>query len=151
MVRGGAATTARPGHTLLELVMAAALMALALVPALGLMQDALDINEEIMSQQMINTLCISKLEEQLALAAASFTEATASGSFSGDGYSSLRYTTSRSTDEVDGGVPDELMVVSATVWEDADADTVLDSDEPQATFSSKVAKMALYAEEVGGG
>ena len=41
------------------------------------------------------------------------------------------------------------MAVTATVWDDLDADTLPDADEPTITFASKIAKLASYEKEAG--
>jgi len=142
--RPNSASLARSGYTLIELVMAASLTALAIVPALAVMRDSIELGTSLDSQNMITTLCVAKLEEHLALAAATFDEAKDSGNFSSDGHSELRYTVTRSTAGIDGGIADQLMAVTVTVWNDADSDTNQDADESSLTLASKIAKMAKY-------
>ncbi|PHR98429.1 MAG: hypothetical protein COA78_26170 [Blastopirellula sp.] len=95
----------------------------------------------------MNLLAVGKLEEQLSIAAANFTEGTDSGSFSSISLSTLRYSASRSMQVADGGIVDELMVVSVTVWEDTDSDSIIDNDERQVIFATKVSNMVVYADE----
>ncbi len=124
--------------------MASSLTALAIVPALAVMRDSIELGASLDTKNMITTLCVAKLEEHLALAAASFAETNASGDFSSTGYGMLRYSVSRSAAVKAGGIPDQLMTVTVTVWNDADSDTVQDPDESALTLASKIAKMAKY-------
>jgi len=124
--------------------MAASLTALAIVPALSVMRDSIDLGTSLDTQNMITTLCVAKLEEHLALAAATFVATNESGDFSSDGFGQLRYRVTRSTAAADGGIPDQLMAVTVTVWNDADNNSVQDADESSLTLASKIAKMAKY-------
>lgn len=130
--------------------MTSALMALVLAPTLKVMRDGVELGRKIESREMVNAFCISKLEEQLALAAAEFTEATATGTFAADGYAQFHWQAIRSTDPSDGGMEDRLMAVTVVVWDDEDGSGTLGTSEPQATFATKVAKLALYQQAAGG-
>ncbi|MCG8584159.1 MAG: hypothetical protein MI757_05550 [Pirellulales bacterium] len=134
----------RRGTSLLEMTVAVGLLALALVPGLRLMRDAMQWGGEINDREMIVTLCVSTLEENLATVANSWTEATSTGSFAGQGYADLRYSVSASEQTSDGGMPDQLMAVTVTVWHDANGNGSLDSEESFTTMASKVAKLATY-------
>ena len=50
----------RGGHTLLELVMAAFVMGLVLVPALVLMRRSMELSRKLDTRNMMTTLAISK-------------------------------------------------------------------------------------------
>ena len=137
----------RRGHTMVELVAATALMAVALVPTLALIRDSIEMSRRTETQYKLATLCVSKLEEHLALGAASWTSISTAGDFSGTGQTTIHFEVDRSDAALDGGIPDQLMAVTITVWEDADDDDVRDSTELQMTLSSKIAKMAVYEDE----
>ncbi len=142
----------RRGHTLLEIILAGALIATALVPALRLMRDGLRISREIETGELLTTFCVSKLEEHLALTSADWQDTDYSGDFSAEGYSNLRFEVECSDSGGDGGITDELMAVTATVWDDLDGDGSFDSEqEPSVVLGSKVAKLVNYQNEVGGG
>ncbi len=147
MLSGAPPTTIRPGHTMVELVAATSLMAVALVPTLALIRDSTELSREIETRYKLATLCVSKLEEHLAEAAASWTTTSSSGDFSGTGQATIHYEADRSDAVIDGGILDQLMAVTITVWEDADNDDVRDTGELQVTFNSKIAKMAIYQDE----
>ncbi len=133
---------------MLEVLLATALMAIALVPALRLMRDGLRVGRELENRELLTTFSTSKLEEHLALVSAVWQTGNYSGDFSAEGYSNLRFTVTRSDSGADGGISDQLMAVVATVWHDLDGDGSLDSDEPAVVLGSKVAKLASYQSEV---
>jgi hypothetical protein len=80
----------------------------------------------------------------LATASANWSSGTTSGDFSSLGYSQIRFRVVSSDLAASGGIPDRLMAVTATVWEDRDGDLVVDAGEPQAVLASKTAKLASY-------
>lgn len=135
---------ARSGTSLLELTVAVGLLAMTLVPALRLMRDAMDWGSDINERELIVTLCVSTLEENLAIVAQGWSETTSNGSFASEGYAELRYSMTASQQTSDGGMPDQLMAVSVTVWHDANNNDGLDTGESYTTMASKVAKLATY-------
>jgi hypothetical protein len=135
----------RRGTSLLELTVAVGLLALALVPGLRLMRDAMDWGGDIDNRELIVTLCVSTLEENLAKVASDWSATTATGSFASEGFSDLRFEMTSSESTGDGGIPDQLMAVTVTVWHDSNNSSSRDSDESYTTMASKVAKMATYS------
>src|SRR6186997_968000 len=80
-------TRTRPrGQTLLELIGATTVIALALVPALRIMRDTIRVGRDTESSNLSATFAASKLEEHLMLTAGTFTASTVTGNFSADGY-----------------------------------------------------------------
>ena len=144
--RRSAPRTRRRAHTLLELLMASSLMAVTLVPALVLFRDSMQVSHKLEVRELLTTLCASKLEEHLALAAAdaNWQPLSASGNFSAQGYASLKFQVQRTdtSSELTGG--GGLMSVIVTVWDDSDGDNLLDTGEPWTVLASKVAQMASY-------
>jgi len=132
-------------------VLATALLAVALVPAVRLMRESLAVGREIEAREQLTTFSTSKLEEHLALVGADWSTGDYRGDFSSEGHAKLRFLVRRSDLGGDGGVVDQLMAVTATVWEDQDGDGTLDSGEPSVILGGKVAKIASYQEEVGSG
>ena len=128
----------------MEIVLASALMAITLVPALRLMRDALSVSREIETCEILTTLSVSKLEEHLALASADWQSGDFVGDFSAEGYPSFRFHVQRSDSDADGGIADQLMAVTSSAWEDLDGGGSLDADEPSVTLSSKVARLTSY-------
>jgi len=140
----------RRGQTLIELVAATTMMAVAIVPGLSLMRDGMRVSRELEVAGVMTSLCASKQEEHLALSAATWSESTASGNFSAEGYPNVRFSVVRSDESADGGISDRLMAVTTTVWEDVDSDSTLDSTEASVTFATKVARIASYENEASG-
>ena len=140
----------RCGFSLLETLMAGTVLAVVLVPALATMKRGLALARDVETVQMTATLCVSKMEEQLALTAHDFSTATVSGNFAADGYASIRYTATRSDTALAGGIPDRLMALTVTVWQDDNGNSALDSGEISTNLSTKVAKMAIYQSTTGG-
>ena len=87
---------------------------------------------------------IRKVEEHLALVSGDWQTGTYTGDFSADGYPDSRFLVVRSDAAVNGGIPDELMAVTATTWNDSDGDQAADADEPAVVFGSKLAKLSSY-------
>jgi hypothetical protein len=44
----------------------------------------------------------------------------------------------------DGGITDQLMAITVTVWHDANGNSSRDANESYTTMASKVAKLATY-------
>ncbi|NQU20724.1 MAG: hypothetical protein HQ567_05525 [Candidatus Nealsonbacteria bacterium] len=131
--------------------MASTLMAVALVPGLRLMRNGLRVGRELENRELLTTFCTSKLEEHLALVSAVWQTGNYGGDFSAEGYPDLRFAVTRSDSGAAGGIGDQLMAVVATAWNDLDGDGSLDNNEPAVVLGCKVAKLASYQSEVGGG
>lgn len=142
-----AAVRHRRGNTLIELVAATTVLAIALVPALRLMRDALAVEEEVEYASAMATLCAGQLEQALAKTSASWNTATESGSYASLGYSRLKYSVTKSDAPASGGLTNQLLAITATVWDDTDNDSVLDVGEKKVQFSTKLAKLAVYGTE----
>ncbi len=139
----------RRGYTLLEVIAAAALTGTVLVASLALLRDAVGLSNRVDRHNLAHALCVSKLEEQLNLAAANFTTANLSGSYVSQGFSDVRFHVLRSDSGADGGISNRLMAVTVTVWVDTNGDAVISSGEQSVSLASKVAKLALYVSEAG--
>jgi hypothetical protein len=133
----------------MELIVATALLAVSLVPALRLLRDAFEQSRRIETLAMMATLCVSKMEEHLQRTEATWQIGTAGGDFSADGRADLRYRAISSEDAAEGGIPERLMAITVTVWHDLDSDLSPDAGEPSVVLASKVAKMKRYQDEAG--
>jgi hypothetical protein len=140
----------RRGQTLLELVAASTIIAVALVPALRIMRDAIRVGRETEMANLIATFSVSKLEQSLAETAGSWSTTTLSGNFASEGYSQVRYVVVRSDSSGDGGIPNVVMAISSTVWEDRDGDSAWDAGELRSVFASKLAKSVAYSNIANG-
>ena len=135
------------GHTMLELVVAGMLLAATLVPALGMMRDGMTVSGQIEKRGLITTFCVSKLDEQLALAAAYWSNGTVTGNFAAEGQPQLRFRIVTSDAVAAGGLVNRLMAVTSTVWQDTNGNSAQDGGEPYVTLASKTAKMAVYQDD----
>lgn len=149
---------ARSGQTLLELVAATTIIAIALVPALRMMRDSLRIGRETETANLLATLAASRLEEYLLLSAGQWGDipagnnwntTTVSGNYTADGYPNLKFSVDR-TDVAPSGIPATLLSITATVWNDLDNDNVLDAGEPRSVFATKIARNVAYTNEADG-
>jgi hypothetical protein len=50
----------------------------------------------------------------------------------------------------DGGIANQLMAISSTVWSDTNSDGNLDAGEPKVIFASKQARNVSYQQEAAG-
>jgi hypothetical protein len=130
-------------------MVAGVLAALALVPALRLMRDGMEISREIETEELLTTFCASKLEEHLAMASADWETGTYNGDFAAEGYPRLRFSVQRSDAVGDGGITDQLMAVTAVAWEDVDGSETLDPGEWSVVFASKASQLPDYLAEAG--
>ena len=128
----------------MELTLALVLVAGTFVPALRLLRQALEQSRAVEQRNMIVGLAASKLEERMAVASATWTTGTVSGTFSNQGNPELRYTVSHSDSTSAGGIPNRLMALQCTVWHDANANAQRDSGESYVVFASKISKLAGY-------
>jgi hypothetical protein len=139
----------RAGYSLLEVVLASSLCATALVGALAILRDGMTYATNIDTRQLILIYGVSKMEEQLAVVAASWATGTVTGDYSADGYPTMRYSVTRSDSPASGGLTNQLMVVGVTVYSDANNNGSMDTAEMRTTFSTKIGKMANYQSMAG--
>jgi hypothetical protein len=135
---------ARKAYSLLEVVLASAICATALVPALAMLRDGMTLADTIDKRHMILIYGVSKMEEQLAVAAANWTRGTVSGDFAADGHANIRFNATCSDDPINGGIADRLMNVSVTVYSDDDGDDSLDATESRTVLTTKIGKLVSY-------
>ncbi|MCI0332161.1 MAG: hypothetical protein L0228_02915 [Planctomycetes bacterium] len=135
---------AENAYSLLEVVMASAICATALVPALAFMRDGMALADTIDTKHMLLTYAVSKMEEQLAVVGATWTEGTLVGDFAADGHAYIRYTVTQSDAPASGGIDGRLMNVSVTTYSDDDSDDAMDAAEARITVTTKVSKLVSY-------
>jgi hypothetical protein len=135
---------ARNAYSLLEVVMASAICATALVPALALMRDGMTLANTIDTRHMLLTYAVSKMEQQLAVIGATWSEGTSTGDFAADGHANIRFSITTSDAPASGGIDNSLMNVSVTTYSDADGDDTMDAAEAQITVTTKVGKLMSY-------
>lgn len=139
--------TRRAGYSLLELVLAVALVAGTLAPAMALLRDGMELSRTTDERQLLTNYAVQKLEERLSIVAAGWTSpvsGSASGDLAAEGFSSIRYTVTWSDAVASGGLLDQLIRVDSTTYLDADGDDAMDADEPRCVFRTKIAKFPSY-------
>jgi hypothetical protein len=130
-------------------MLASAICASALVPALALLRDGLALADTIDTRHQILLCGVSKMEEQLAIVAATWSTGNIAGDFSADGYPGVRFTATRSDSAASGGITARLMNVSVTAYSDDNGNSAMDSSESRTTLTTKVSKLATYEDEAG--
>jgi prepilin-type N-terminal cleavage/methylation domain-containing protein len=135
------------GFSLLEMVMAATIVAGVLVPTMAVMRDAMAKSRELGRRNLMSNYAVSILESQAATTMLNWTTSTSSGDFSDDGHSALRYTASRSDAPTDGGLTGQLMHVQVRVYDDADGNSTFDANELNALYRTKIARLQSYEDE----
>jgi hypothetical protein len=134
-------------YSLLEVVLASVICSTALVPALAMMRDGMTFASTIDKRHLLLIYGVGKMEEQMAIAAADWSEGTASGDFAADGHAGIRFTATRSDDSTSGGISKRLMSVSVTTYSDDDNDDTLDAAEARTILTTKIAKLVTYEYE----
>jgi hypothetical protein len=131
-------------YSLLEVVLASAICATALVPALACLRDSATLGDTIDKRHLLLIYGVSKMEEQLAIVGATWSTGTLTGDFAADGHPNIRFTATRSDAPASGGITNRLMNISVTTYSDDDADDVLDAAEIRTLFTTKIAKLVTY-------
>jgi hypothetical protein len=139
----------RPGYSLLEVVLASTICLTALVPALALLRDGMANATKIDTRHRLLIYGVSKLEEQLAIVAATWSTGSSNGDFAAEGASAIRFSATRSDSAGSGGITNRLMSVSVTVYGDDNANATLDAGELSSTFTTKVSKLVNYETMAG--
>lgn len=136
----------RLGQTMLELIAATTIIAIALVPALKSMRNNLDSLDRLERDETLVRLCTSQLEQELALTAGTWDLTSSSGHF-GPANPDFRFIASKTDSPAEGGVVGELAVIDVVVWHDADGGNDLDADEQQSRLATKLARVISYEYE----
>ncbi|MEX2317814.1 MAG: hypothetical protein WD669_11720 [Pirellulales bacterium] len=137
------------GYSLLEVVLASAICTTALVTALAILREGVSNAGKIDTRHLMLIYGVSKMEEQLAVVAASWATGTLNGDFASDGFADIRFTATRTDNPASGGITNQLMSISVTVYSDDDSDDTLDANEMQSIFTTKIGKMANYESMAG--
>ncbi|HWL72561.1 MAG TPA: hypothetical protein VNQ74_01655 [Burkholderiaceae bacterium] len=137
-------------YSLLEVVMASAICATALVPALAFMRDGMTLATTIDTKHMLLTYAVSKMEEQLAVVGATWAEGTIAGDFAVDGHPNIRFAAVTSDAPVSGGIDGRLMNLVVTTYSDDNANDVMDAAEARITVTTKISKLMSYENKASG-
>jgi type II secretory pathway pseudopilin PulG len=144
--RSSFALRRRSAQTMLELIAATTIIAIALVPALKATRSSLMNLEHLERNEQLVALCTSMLEREMAATAASWDLSARSG-VAPASIPDVRFLVNKSDEASAGGIPGELAVVDVIVWHDTDRGGDLDSDEPRSRLSTKLAKVTSYEYE----
>lgn len=131
-------------------MLAAGICATALVPALALLRDGMTLADNIDTRHLLLVYGVSKMEEHLAIVAASWTTGTANGDFAADGHANVRFSVSRSDNPANGGITGRLMSVTVTTYSDDDGDDAMDANEMRTTLTTKIGKFVSYENKAAG-
>ena len=142
----------RRGTTLLELVAASTIIAIALVPALRIMRDSLRVSRQLEIREAMTTIAMSVLEQESARVSGQWAMQTTThrNAGKGSGYPAIIAISTASDSLAKGGIPGSLAVVSVTAFEDANRTGSLDNGESSITFATKVAELTSYRFEAQG-
>jgi hypothetical protein len=135
------------GYSLLEVVLASTICATALVPALAFLREGTILADTIDKRHLMLICGVAKMEEQMSVVAATWTEGTISGDFASDGHANIRYSVTRSDDPASGGIVNRLMNVSVTIYSDDDGDDALDAAEMRTILTTKIGKLVTYEDK----
>lgn len=135
----------RCAYSLLEVVLASAICASALVPALAFMRDGIALSDIIDTKHLLLTCGVSKMEEQIAVVGATWPSGTITGNFAADGQAGIRFSVTRSDAVASGGLVNQLMVVTVTAYSDDNGNSAMDASEARLVLTTKVAKLVSYA------
>jgi len=135
----------RSAYSLLELVLAVALVGGTLVPALALMRDSMTLSRTTDQRALLANYAIDKLEERTADVAMNWPgNGSNEGDLAADGHASVRYLVEWSDDPASGGIDQQLMHIEVTTYLDQDGDDALGAGEPRCYFRTKIGKFATY-------
>ena len=142
----------RRGTTLLELVAASTVIAIALVPALRIMRDSLRVSRQLEVREAMATIAMSVLEQESARVSGQWTMQTTTHRDPGrnSGYPSVIAISTTSDSLAQGGIPGSLAVVNVTAFDDVNRTGSLDNNEPSITFATKIAGLTSYRFEAQG-
>ena len=129
------------------MIAATALVAGTLAPALAVMRNAMASSRELSQRNLLANYAVRSLEVASGTTMQAWTTGTTAGDFAADGYSTIRYSITRSDAPANGGVTNRLMHVQVTTYADANGNAALDANEIAVRLRTKVAKLLTYANE----
>jgi hypothetical protein len=126
------------------MIAATALLAGTLAPALALMRDAMSASREAHRRHMLANYAVTVLEYAAGASMQNWGNDTTTGNFATDGHPTIRYQLTRSDNPADGGLTDRLLHLRATVYDDANNNSIADASELKVRYRTKVAKLLTY-------
>ena len=142
----------RRGTTLLELVAASTVIAVALVPALRIMRDSLRVSRQLEVREAMATIAMSVLEQEASRVSGQWNMQTTTHRDPGrnSGYPSILAVSTTTDSTKGGGIPGSLAVVDVTAFEDSNRSGTFDANEPSIKFATKIAGLTSYRFEAQG-
>lgn len=138
----------RSGLTLLEVLAASAVLAVALAPALRITRTALLTADRLDRQERCLTVANDRVEVLMARTAADWdtvvTGAPVYASAAVPGYPGMRAYDMSTDSPGYGGIAGRLAAVGTLTWYDEDGDGMADADEPQVQLGTAVARLTAY-------
>ena len=128
----------RTGSSLLEVVAAAMLAALVVLPTMDLLIQSGLVSERLLVEGVLENEVASVLSQRQAELQDSFAAATTSGAMDIAGLENVRFETAATFHE--GVLADDLIVLRATVWEDANQDGARNDGERFRELWSMIAR-----------
>jgi type II secretory pathway pseudopilin PulG len=137
-------TRPRRAFSLVEMILATALVAGTLAPALAVMRNAMATSRETTKRLLLANYAVEVLEYAQGISMQTWFSGTVPGNLASDGYANIRYTITWSDAPASGGVTGKLMHVQVVVFDDANGNSALDSTELAVRYRTKVAKLTTY-------
>jgi len=134
----------RRGFSLLEMVMATALVIGVLAPALAVVRDAMASSRTVNYRNLLANYAVFVMEKEIAATATSWTTGSTYGDLASEGHSQIRYSVTKTDETSGGGIEDQLMHIHVSVFFDEDSDAYQDEDELSVTYRTKVANLESY-------
>ena len=131
-------------------MLASAICATALVPALALLRDGIALADTIDTRHLLLTYGVSKMEEQLAIVGGDLDRREPSPAILPPTASQHPLQRRRGpTQSASGGITNQLMNVSVTAYSDDNGNDTMDASELRTTLTTKVSKLVSYESKAG--
>ncbi|MCD0461726.1 hypothetical protein [Roseiconus lacunae] len=136
----------RAGQTMLELIAATTIISVAIVPALRLIRQRIEVSSDLRHYEWLHCRCVAKVEQAMARTSASWLMTTQQGVLGNVDRTPFRYALVTSDQPSAGGVPGKLAVIDVLAYRDQNRNGTFDSNEIKVRLATKVAKTLTYQE-----
>lgn len=141
----------RRGFSLLEFVAAATLMISILVPSISVMRDAMANSRDMNHRNVLSLYSDYFMELFVGVASNNWILASNFNVVlpvvAPDGYGNIRVVITMSDNPLNGGIAGLLSHVQVTTFDDVNLNAVLDANEPNVKYRTKVARLNTYENE----
>ena len=128
----------RGGSSLVDVIAATVLTASVLVPTTRVLRDSISTGHRLHMQQQLLISCQNVLEAEMQAVSQGGRLRKSGGRLNTDS-GRLHYEVISTDQPAAGGLPGQLIAVSALVWEDGNRNKRRDSGEPHVSLFSKIA------------